>query len=219
MKCCAFIPVKSQSKRVEGKNFKLLGEKSLYKRLLDKMVDTNFDEVYVNTDSLEVKEYSHSLGFKVIDRPAFLSEDSANGNDLLLFDADQVPDCDYYFQIFITAPFLKVETINACIKKLKESKENDSIFTSVDKFSWFWFDKRPINYIPRELPRSQDAKPVIEETTALYGIRRDALISCKCRIGDNPIMYPVDEIEAIDLDTHFDFLIAETVLNNGLNND
>ena len=39
-------------------------------------------------------------------------------------------------------------------------------------FSWFWFNDRPINYKPKILPRSQDAKPIVMETTGLYGIRK-----------------------------------------------
>ena len=38
-------------------------------------------------------------------------------------------------------------------------------------YTWFWFNNRAINYDPRILPRSQDAKPVVVETTALYGIK------------------------------------------------
>ena len=42
-------------------------------------------------------------------------------------------------------------------------------------YTWFWFNNRAINYDPRILPRSQDAKPVVVETTALYGIKRRSL--------------------------------------------
>ena len=47
--------------------------------------------------------------------------------------------------------------------------------TSRRIFTWYWFDNKPINYNPTKLPRSQDAKPVIVETTALYGIKSEAL--------------------------------------------
>jgi CMP-N-acetylneuraminic acid synthetase len=45
----------------------------------------------------------------------------------------------------------------------------------------------------------------------LYAIRRDALLKNKCRIGEDPYMLYVDEIEAMDIDTEQDFKIAEFI--------
>ena len=57
MKIVAIIPIKSQSKRVKGKNFKLVGGKPLYRHLLDKLTKTNFDEIYIDSDSKEIENY------------------------------------------------------------------------------------------------------------------------------------------------------------------
>ena len=112
---------------------------------------------------------------------------------------------DIYFQIFVTAPLLSIKTINACIKVLKTKKEYDSILTCKKIYSWFWFKNKPINYKPKILPRSQDAEPVIQETTGLYGIKKKTLIKKKCRIGYKPIFYHVSSSESVDLDTLKDF--------------
>ena len=61
-----------------------------------------------------------------------------------------------------------------------------SILTSHEIYSWFWFKNKPINYSPKVLPRSQDAKPITVETTGLYGITYPALKKNKCRIGKKP---------------------------------
>ena len=53
----AIIPIKSVSKRIRGKNFKLINGKPLYSILLNKLKKCNFDEVYVDTDSLEIKKF------------------------------------------------------------------------------------------------------------------------------------------------------------------
>ena len=76
-------------------------------------------------------------------------------------------------------------------------------------FSWFWFKNKPVNYKPEILPRSQDAKPLILETTALYGIRKNALKKRKCRIGNKPYFFEVDDEEALDLDNYKDFKFLE----------
>src|SRR5207244_6503632 len=92
---------------------------------------------------------------------------------------------------------------------LLASDEHDSIFTAVAIHSWFWFDGRPVNYDPRRLLPSQNNKPVIRETTGLYGIRAEALRRDRCRIGRRPYVLEVDEVEAADIDTELDFRVAE----------
>ena len=99
---------------------------------------------------------------------------------------------------------LKIKTINNCINILKKNK-NDSILTVKSLHTWFWFNNKPINYNPKILPRSQDAKPVIVETTALYGIKKRSLKKRRCRIGLNPFFYETTDEESIDLDNKKDF--------------
>ena len=59
------------------------------------------------------------------------------------------------------------------------------------------------------MPRSQDASPLVFETTALYGIKSKILMKKKSRIGDRPYFYEVDDEEAIDLDNLKDLKYLE----------
>ena len=63
MKTVAIIPIKEKSERVPGKNFRMIGEKPLYKYLLDKLENCHFDEIYIDSDSDEIKEYSKNKHF------------------------------------------------------------------------------------------------------------------------------------------------------------
>ena len=121
---------------------------------------------------------------------------------------------DIYFQLFITAPLLKVTTINKCIDFLIKSKKHDSILTSKKIYSWFWFQNKPINYNPKILPRSQDALPLVYETTGLYGIKKSSLIKRKCRIGYKPYFFEVSDEECIDLDNYKDFQYLDYYVKN-----
>ena len=85
MKVVCIVPIKKKSKRIKGKNFKING-KPLFRFLLDKLTKTNFDEIYVDSDSKLIKKYCNSKGYKFIDRLP-LSKDNANGNDLLNYHA------------------------------------------------------------------------------------------------------------------------------------
>lgn len=208
IKTVVIVPIKSRSKRVKNKNFKLINNKPLYTYLLSTLKKCNFDEIYIDSDSLEIKNYCKKNNLKFIQRVPQLARDNSNGNDLLNYHA-KIIDADIYFQLFITSPLIKVSTINKCIEILKKTKKNDSILTVSKIFSWFWFKNKPVNYKPEILPRSQDAKPLILETTALYGIRKNALKKRKCRIGYKPYFFEVDGEEALDLDNYQDFKFLE----------
>ena len=136
MKIVAIIPIKSQSKRLKNKNFKKINGKPLYKYLLDKLKFTNFDEIYVDSDSKEIEKYCKLKKFNFIKRLPKLALDNANGNDLLNFHS-KIIKADIYFQLFITAPLLKIKTINNCIEKLKNNNKYDSILTSKSIQTWY----------------------------------------------------------------------------------
>jgi CMP-N-acetylneuraminic acid synthetase len=204
MKIIAIVPIKSKSIRVPGKNFKLVKGKPLYKFMLEKIVKCNFDKVYVDTDSDEIKNFCKKNKIEIINRLKSLSKNTANGNDLLNFH-QKIVDADIYFQVFITSPLIKISTINNCIKFMKKTKKYDSILTCKSNYTWYWFEKKPVNYNPKILPRSQDAKPVVVETTALYGIKKQSLKKRRCRIGYKPYFYEVSDIECVDLDNKKDF--------------
>ena len=179
MKIIAIIPIKSNSKRVPKKNFKMINGKPLYRYLLDNLSKCNFDEIYVDSNSKQIEKFFLKKNYSYIKRLPKLAKDNANGNHLLNYHAKLI-NADYYFQLFVTAPLLKIKSINKCIKILKLTKILTSILT-VKKLT-LGFGLKPINYKPQKLPRSQDALPVIQETTGLYGIKRNALIKNKCRI-------------------------------------
>jgi len=213
MRTVAIIPIKSKSTRVPKKNFRIFNGVPLYKHFLKKFVPNHpFDEIYVDTDSQEVKDCARRLGFSVIDRPKHLAADTVNGNHLLLYEANLIK-ADIYFQLFITAPLLSLDTIKKAHQIMTKNLEYDSILTALERHSWFWYKGKPINYDPRILPRSQDAEPIIQETTGLYGIRKEVLFERRSRIGYKPYFLIVNEREGIDLDNEIDFKIAEFLIS------
>ena len=212
MKVACFIPVKINSERLPGKNLKELNGKKLYKYVFEHIKEANvFDDVFVDTNGAEIAEFAESMGFKVIERKPELAKNTANGNDLLVHHFMMYPEYDYYFQLFATAPYLQPGTIRFCVEKLLGSETYDSCFTAVQNHGFYWMAGNPVNYRPDILPRSQDMLPVLEETTGLYGISRDALDRYRCRIGKEPYIHLVDKFESVDINTEEDFKVAEYI--------
>jgi N-acylneuraminate cytidylyltransferase len=212
MKTACFIPIKENSERIPGKNFKQLNGKKLYEYIIDHTLKAEcFDDIFIDTNSGEITEYAAAHGLKTIERLEILAANTANGNDLLVYHHSIYPDYDCYFQLFATAPFLQPKTIKNCVNKLLEGEEYDSCFTAVKHHGFFWLNDHSVNYQPYILPRSQDLDPVVEETTGLYGIKKEALERYRCRIGRKAYKYYVDKYEAVDINNETDFKIAEII--------
>tara|TARA_Y100000592_G_scaffold67488_1_gene104856 strand:+ start:5003 stop:5671 length:669 start_codon:yes stop_codon:yes gene_type:complete len=220
MRTAAFIPIKSNSERVKGKNFRLFLGKPLYQHIIQHALEAKcFEKIYVDTDSKEIQEYCASLSVSTIQREPALVRNDANGNDLLSHHYDLYPDYDCYAQLFATAPLLKPETINSCIRKMHLRYHNaddtsgfDSILTGTTESGWFWYNGQPVNFRPGILPRSQDATGPFKESTGLYAILGSSLRKYRCRTGAKPILSEISQLEAIDLDTEQDFRLAEIIL-------
>ena len=212
MKVACFIPIKEKSTRVPKKNFRTLNNRMLFEYIINAAINSkSFDNVYVDTDSDVVKRYCEKLSVKIIDRDPALAKDTANGNDLINRWCKDHPEYDIYFQLFATAPVLNLTTIKKCVNILLKEEKYDSVFTALEHCGWYWYKDKAINYDPRILPRSQDAKKVFSETTGLYGIRKNTLEELNCRIGNKPYIHFINEVEAVDIDSEFDFEIANFI--------
>ena len=215
MSVACFIPIKLNSERVKGKNFRVLNGKKLYEYIIEHSIEANvFEEIFVDTNSDEIKEYCNKKGINVIERKEELARNTANGNDLLNYHYELYPKFDYYFQIFATAPFLQAYSIAQCVERLVNSGQYDSCFTAIKHNGFFWLNDTPINYRPCVLPRSQDMQPVIEETTGLYGITNASLKKYRSRIGAKPYVHFVSKFEAVDINTEEDLKVAEYIGKN-----
>ena len=104
MKTACFIPIKANSERVPGKNLRILNGKKLYQYVSEHVKEAGvFDDIYIDTNSHEIADYAEEMDFNVIERKAELAQNTANGNDLLMYHFETYPDYDYYFQLFATA--------------------------------------------------------------------------------------------------------------------
>jgi len=212
-KIICFIPIKENSERLKFKNFRKIGNKPLFKHIVDKVIKIKeFDKVIVDTDSKRIQDYCKLKNITFIKRLDYLKSNKSTGNDLLKYWIKVEPDYDYYFQLHVTSPFVKVESIKNCINELKINKKINSIFTAVKEYSWYWYNDKPINFKKYNLIRSQDLKPIIRDITFLYGISKKEFFKSNSRIGTKPYPFLIPKKEAVDINEHFDLLFARNLL-------
>lgn len=210
MKIVAFVPVRLNSKRVVGKNLKLLGGKPLMCYILETLVRVkSIDEVYLYCSNEKVKEFLPE-GVKFLKRPEFLDRDETLGKEIYE-EFTQTIDADVYILAHTTSPFIKKGTIEIALDKILNG-EYDSAFSAEKIQTFAWYDGKPLNYELKEIPRTQTIEPVYVETSAFFMFKRDVWKIHKQRIGFKPYMAIVDKIEGVDIDWPEDFNIAEKII-------
>ena len=211
-KIICFVPIKKNSERLKSKNFRKINGKPLYQHMLDKVIKVKeFDKIVVDTDSKKIQQYCKQKKIPFIKRLNYLKTNKANGNDLLSYWTKIEPKYEFYFQIHVTSPLVKIETIRRSIKKLMNTKKINSVFTAVKEFSWYWFNNKPINFKKYNLTRSQDLKPIIRDITFLYGISKKEFLKKNSRIGSKPYPLFVTKEEAVDINENFDLVFARNL--------
>jgi len=211
MKTVAFIPIRLNSKRVIGKNLKLLGGKPMMSYILDTLSKINkIDEVYAYCSSEDIKEHLPK-DVKFLKRSESLDSDETLGQEIYDAFLKEVK-ADIYILSHTTSPFIKKSTIENALDKIL-NEEYDSAF-SAQKFQTFaWYEGKPLNYNLKDIPRTQTIEPVYIETSAFFIFKHDIWTIHHQRIGFNPYIQEVDAIEGIDIDYPEDFEFAEKIIN------
>lgn len=212
----ALVPMRHTSERVPGKNYRELAGKPLFQHIIESLVACpEIDEVVVNTDSPTIMEGLQTAfpDVRVLERPENLRDGMIAMNEILLYDTSQVQ-ADYYLQTHCTNPLLRSETIsNALNSFLSQRDEYDSLF-SVTALQTRFYDQEgvAINHDPQVLLRTQDLAPIYEENSCIYIFDRQTLQTRQNRIGERPLMFPIDPDEAWDIDEEIDFQITDFLM-------
>lgn len=212
MKTVAFVPIRLNSKRVVGKNLKMLGNKPLLCYILDTLVNVKrIDEVYVYCSSEEIIKYLPQ-GVKFLKRPEFLDRDETLGKEIYE-EFTKTIDADVYVLAHTTSPFMKVTTVENALNKILD-EGYDSAFSAEKIQTFAWFNGKTLNYDLKEIPRTQTIEPIYVETSAFFMFKREIWKVHKQRIGFNPYFAIVDKIEGVDIDWPEDFEFAEKIIES-----
>lgn len=211
----ALLPMKANSERVKGKNFRDFCGKPLFAWILDTLLEVEeIDEVVINTDARHIlAENGLTDGERVTirDRKPEICGDMVSMNMVLADDVDNV-DAQIYLMTHTTNPLMSADTVRGALAAYRAAVAEgkaDSLFT-VDKVQTRFYraDNSPVNHDPDNLVRTQDLEPWFEENSNLYIFSRDSFNKTKARIGKQPVMFESPSFESIDIDTPEDWDLA-----------
>lgn len=221
--CVAILPMKGHSVRVPKKNIRDLAGKPLLYWILSTLQQVSaVNEIVIDTDcdDIEATVKKHFPGIHVLQRPEHLKGDDTPVNLLIENIMAHFP-ADLYLQTHSTNPHLQADTIADAITAFQNNDNADSLFgVTAWKTRLFWPDGSAVNHNPNELIPTQNLDPVYEENSNLYLFTKDSFQKRDHRIGASPMMFPIDRMEAVDIDDMADFEYADYLMRrkNGLLN-
>jgi CMP-N-acetylneuraminic acid synthetase len=210
----AFVPMRHSSERVPGKNYRPFNGVPLFHRIVSTLLSVDrITKVVIDTDSPTVKDQVAETfpTVDVVDRPEHLLGGHTPMTDVLQYDASQVPS-EWYLQTHTTNPLLRASTIEAALDRMEQQAgERDSLF-SVTRLQTRLYaaDGSALNHDPKVLLRTQDLPPIYEENSNLYLFTAEQIAEGR-RMGDRPILFEIDPLEAVDIDEEPDFVLAEAL--------
>lgn len=222
------IPARGGSKGIPRKNIKPLGDKPLICHTIDVAREIVDDaDICLTTDDDEIIETAQSYGLEVpFKRPDYLATDTCGTYEVLLhalkFYEDKGIRYDNIILLQPTSPFRKAEHIREALKlyspeidmvvSVKETASNPyyNCFEE-DSDGFLEISKGDGKYV-----RRQDAPKAWEYNGSIYIINPESLKKSPLSGFKRKVKYEMDRRYSIDLDTPFDWIVAENIISNNI---
>lgn len=226
MRTLAIIPARGGSKRLPGKNLKLLFNKPLIAWTIEfaKSVPW-FDEIQVSTDSQEIAAVCEQYGVTVSRlRPAELATDESSSLDVVLdvlqWRQSSGGEFDAIALLQPTTPVRFLERWMAAHNLLEQKYCEGVIGVSpVNTHPYLVYRESgdgllvPWDERAKTITRSQDFPPAHEINGALYWIMVRALLEQQTFVPKRCCYVSCsNSVENIDIDTDFDWRLAEMLI-------
>ena len=227
MEIVGFIFARGGSKGLPGKNIRDFGGRPLIAWSIEQAKASGYiNRVIVSTDSEEIAKVACQNGAEVpFLRPAELSKDDSREwlawqHALQFLHQSEGVMPDVMVSVPTTSPLRDVKDIKNCINKFQDN-EADVVITVTDAHRNPYFNMvkdigggnvglviQPATAIFNR----QNAPKVYDMTTVCYVARSSFIMSHKSLFEGRVAAVHVDPLTAIDIDTLFDFRIAEAFL-------
>jgi CMP-N,N'-diacetyllegionaminic acid synthase len=224
----ALIPARAGSKRLPGKNMRLIEGRPLFQYTLEAVIRSElFDEIIVSSDDQAVLDFANGYDkVKLHQRPYELATDSATTVDVLLCILNkygyQKGSCGVFLP---TSPFRQAKHIQGAIKLLTATA--DSII-SVCEFEYppqmaidaHMEEDHLVLDIPQHSPLANGITQTSSQTKmyrpngAIYFSRIENFLKRKSFFRGRVIGYKMDAISSLDIDFIYDLEFAQCILKS-----
>lgn len=219
----AIIPARGGSKRLPGKNYKLLGEKPLISHSIEAALKSNsITKILVSSDSEEILNIARNYkNVDIHERNKELSSDNATALELVehIF-LNLENSFDFITLMLPTCPF---RTSNHIDEGFSQIESKDDGVVSITTYDFPIDLSVPVNenYINLDSSsplitgntRSQNHKPSYRPNGGFYISRWESFNKYRNFWMGNVKYYLMDKIDSVDIDTQTDLNYANMIYN------
>ncbi|MEZ5648081.1 MAG: acylneuraminate cytidylyltransferase family protein [Alphaproteobacteria bacterium] len=209
------VPARGGSKRLPGKNIRSLCGKSLLRWTAEAIQKGAPNiPIFLSTDNAAIAEEGHNLGWTVpFMRPASLATDVASSVEVAVHFLDFLAEKNIQPKILLllqpTSPFRSPGILNEAIALMELSLEIPAV-VSMKRLDRVPATTFTLNSKGGVTPLSSSQSPLLTPNGALYAIRVPILYEKRTFIPEGSVPLIQDQIESIDIDTAFDWRVAES---------
>ena len=221
LKSIAIIPARGGSKRLPGKNIRLLNGLPLIMHSIN-YAKTNsdiIDNIYVSTNDSEIKRIALDEGIEVIDRPLGISGDEATTLSALKHVLENIEDkIEKVILLQPTNP-LRPKTLLNDAFQVFERGDYDSLMTVSESHQKLGRieDEKFVPYNYKMGQRSQDLEPLYFENGLLYIIKASLVLE-GILLGKKNFPFIVNHpFSTVDIDYEDDLDYAEFLIKKNSN--
>lgn len=222
------IPARGGSKGIPHKNIKTLGGKPLIYYSIDVARQfTTDDNICVTTDDEHIIKVVENYGLKVpFTRPDYLATDTCGSNEVIQHAFLHYEGQDRHYDAILllqpTSPFRCIEDVLGAVSLY--NNELDMVVSVKETaanpyYNCYEEDAQGYLVVSKgdgKLERRQDAPPAYEWNGAVYVINPQRLMEVGLSGLTKVRKYVMDDLHSIDLDTMFDWKVAELILSEKL---
>lgn len=221
----AIIPARGGSKRLPGKNIKLLGDRPLIAWTIEAAIESNiFDHVFVSTDSQEIADISKQYGAEVpFLRPKCLASDTATTNDVIThlvdwFESENKQTVSLIAVLQPTSPLRSSKHIIEAVDQMHDKSAKAIISVCqlehpIQFCNQLGSNESMAGFINiKDMKRTQDLEPTYRLNGALYIFDRQYVGKMQNLYSNGTYAYVMSSKLSIDIDTQEDFDLAEYLI-------
>lgn len=208
------IPLQCASTRVKLKNIReFYNGQSLFDIKISQLISTGFktEQIYISSESNEVKKMCDKKGLNYIKRPLELTGNSILQPDLMQHFIDNIPkNNNDILWVQVTQPLFN--DFKTMLDKWQNIKNDFNSIIAVKTVKHHMVSEGgiPLNFnFSYWHTVSQNLPKIYEILWSAFLLDRKTFETCKYHIGTKPFYMPFDECKLIDIDTEMDFEIAK----------
>jgi N-acylneuraminate cytidylyltransferase/CMP-N,N'-diacetyllegionaminic acid synthase len=221
----AIIPARGGSKGLPDKNIKFLAGKPMIAWTIEAALSCKvIERVFVSTEDRDIASIAQKYGAEApFLRPKKLASDTSSSVDVAIHTLQWLEESEHFKPDFLlllqpTSPLRTAKDIHETIEL--QARHNADAIISVCQTPhpphWimrFASDGSLVPYFGTpEVSRRQDAKPAYQLNGANYLVRTEILVNQKTFFPKNTFGYIMPFNRSIDIDTAWDFQLADLIL-------